>query len=144
MYNFFRENEEHKKHLYTDLACERGRACKNKLGMEFTKIHSPIGIWEHLKVIDEEAFDRTGIVTLTIPEGVTTIAYSAFHQCEKLEQVSLPSTIKVLGASAFQTCTSLKTVIFAGTEDQFFHYVSKETNTFARCHEEFKIVYTEN
>ena len=55
MYNFFRENEEHKKHLYTDLACERGRACKNKLGMEFTKIHSPIGIWEHLKVIDEEA-----------------------------------------------------------------------------------------
>ena len=55
MYNFFHENEEHKKHLYTDLAYERGHACKNKLGLEFIKTHAPIGTWEHLKVKDEDA-----------------------------------------------------------------------------------------
>ena len=60
MYNFPHDLEEHKKFLYTDLACERSRASANQGGLEFIKSNSPMGAWEHLKIKDEDAAKALG------------------------------------------------------------------------------------
>ena len=47
------------------------------------------------------AFSRSGLRTVTIPEGVTTIDYAAFYHCDDLSNVVLPSTVTRVGAKAF-------------------------------------------
>ena len=51
---------------------------------------------------------RTQIVYLKIPEGVTTIAASAFYETTSLKTVVLPSTLTSVGDYAFQGCTALE------------------------------------
>ena len=77
-----------------------------------------------LKSIGRSAFYGCGIVNLTIPEGVTQIAVSAFATNNNLETLSLPSTLTTLSwesnseSGAFQNCPKLKTVKFTeGTKD---------------------------
>lgn len=41
------------------------------------------------------------IGTVTIPEGVTTIAYAAFYHCDDLKNVVIPDTVTSVGAKAF-------------------------------------------
>ena len=49
-------------------------------------------------------------VDYIVPEGVETIGNSAFHQCEFLKSVTLPSSIVNLENSAFGWCHNLTTV----------------------------------
>ena len=97
-------------------------------------------IGSNVTFIEESAFNNTGIVTLTIPEGVGTIGLSAFQQCEKLQTVNLPLSLTRIYASAFQSCKVLKTVNYAGSEDDFF-LVSKEASSFKLCPEDMQFVY---
>ena len=64
------------------------------------------------KLIGESAFQ--GCVNLSgnlvIPESVETIKPWAFAYCEKIETVSLPSSLAELGQSAFNGCGGLFTV----------------------------------
>ncbi|MGN1421844.1 MAG: leucine-rich repeat protein [Oscillospiraceae bacterium] len=55
------------------------------------------------------------VTSYSIPNGVTTIAGSAFDQCTNLTSVSIPSSVSTIGSSAFQTCTSLKSVTIPGS-----------------------------
>lgn len=45
-----------------------------------------------------------------IPEGVTTIKLDAFGNCEKLEEIILPSTLKRLERGIFWNCSSLESI----------------------------------
>ena len=47
------------------------------------------------------AFSRSGLRTVTIPEGVTTIDYAAFYHCDDLNSVVIPDTVTRVGAKAF-------------------------------------------
>ncbi|MBQ7646339.1 MAG: leucine-rich repeat domain-containing protein, partial [Clostridia bacterium] len=52
---------------------------------------------------------------LTLPDKykdipVVSVAWSAFSKNDKLEEVTVPGTVRVLGVSAFAECTSLKKV----------------------------------
>jgi hypothetical protein len=47
---------------------------------------------------------------LTIPEGVTAIAKSAFSGCNQLTTIKLPHTLKTIDKGAFIGCHSLKYV----------------------------------
>ncbi|HWD21294.1 MAG TPA: leucine-rich repeat protein [Verrucomicrobiae bacterium] len=40
----------------------------------------------------------------TLPEGVTSIADSAFYDCESLSAISFPSSLTSIGDNAFQSC----------------------------------------
>ena len=51
------------------------------------------------------------IISIVIPEGVTTINAAAFAGCRYIDSVTLPSTISVIYGSAFFFCVELKTVI---------------------------------
>lgn len=57
-----------------------------------------------VKVIQGYAFFRTGFKRLVLPEGLTYIGGYAFHGCDHLRYVELPSSLKEIGKSAFSGC----------------------------------------
>lgn len=57
-----------------------------------------------VKVIQGYAFFRTGFKRLVLPEGLTYIGGYAFHGCEHLRYVELPSSLKEIAKSAFSGC----------------------------------------
>ena len=50
------------------------------------------------------------MTSVTIPDGVTSIAFGAFYACRKLESVTIPNSVTVIGNSAFAGCHVLNNV----------------------------------
>ena len=64
-----------------------------------------------LSVIDYSAFDRCrNLTSIIIPEGVTSIGRYAFSNCSSLTSVSLPSTLTSIVDDAFNSCYALAIV----------------------------------
>ena len=55
-------------------------------------------------------FAGSGLKSITIPDGVTTIGNYAFSNCAKLTEIVFNSEITTIGDNAFSYCTSLKRV----------------------------------
>lgn len=53
-------------------------------------------------------FVNSGLTTLTIEEGITSI--SNLGGCLRLKTVNLPSTLKEIGVNAFESCPSLESI----------------------------------
>ena len=49
----------------------------------------------------------SGLTSLTIPSGVTSIGYRAFSGCSGLTSLTIPSSVTEIGESAFQGCSGL-------------------------------------
>lgn len=47
---------------------------------------------------------------LILPEGVTTLGYAVFRDCESLTRVTLPEGLAEIGTYAFHNCTQLETI----------------------------------
>lgn len=61
--------------------------------------------------IPYEAFsDCTSLLSVTIPDDVTTIGECAFYNCENLKSITIPGGVTTVGDRAFQNCISLKEV----------------------------------
>ena len=60
--------------------------------------------------IGSEAFAYTGLTSVTIPEGVTSIEEGVFHGCSGLTSVTIPSSVTSIGSEAFAYCTGLTSV----------------------------------
>jgi len=68
-------------------------------------------------VIDDYTFyNCTGLTSVTIPDGVTTIGYSAFSGCRDLVDVTIPSSVTTIGGWGFRDCGNLKTVYYLGSK----------------------------
>lgn len=68
----------------------------------------PIEIY---KIVGRELVEYNGNdVSITIPEGVVSIADRAFIGCSSLLSVTFPSTLREIGAMAFCRCTNLQLV----------------------------------
>ena len=52
------------------------------------------------------------LTNVIIQDGVTSIEFSAFDGCKKLESVIVPNSVKTIGNDAFRGCVSLKTFAF--------------------------------
>ncbi|MCR4999036.1 MAG: leucine-rich repeat domain-containing protein [Lachnospiraceae bacterium] len=52
----------------------------------------------------------TGLQTVTIGTGITTIGSDIFYNCTSLNTVNFPSTLTTISANAFRGCTGLKTI----------------------------------
>lgn len=97
-------------------------------------------------------FSFTALTSVTVPEGVETIADGAFSSCEKLKSVKLPSSLtrientafawggleKItipanvtdIGEMAFYNCTALTKVVFK--PDMYMNSIGKQA--FCNCH----------
>ena len=60
--------------------------------------------------IGAEAFFDCSFTSVTIPDGVTIIKYSAFQNCTELTEVTFGNSITTIENTAFYYCTSLKQV----------------------------------
>lgn len=60
--------------------------------------------------IGEDAFYKSGITSMTIPNSVTSISENAFLDCHQLEFVTIGNSVKSIGESAFEYCSGLMSV----------------------------------
>ncbi len=61
--------------------------------------------------IGESAFaSNTSITSVTIPDGVETLAWFAFSGCIQLETVAIPSSVQSIGYGALENCHATLTV----------------------------------
>ena len=59
-------------------------------------------------VIGDHAFDGcSGLTSLTLPAGITSIGYEAFSWCSGLTSLTLPASITEIGDGAFSGCSGL-------------------------------------
>ena len=56
----------------------------------------------------DDAFDYSGLTSISIPSGVKTI--SGFAGCTELSEVELPNTAEIIAEDAFARCSSLKSI----------------------------------
>ena len=59
------------------------------------------------------AFAYSQLSSVSIPEGVTAIAASAFYGCPQLRSVNIPASVSTIGESAFYGCSRLQHVDLA-------------------------------
>ena len=60
-----------------------------------------IRIPKSVKTIGERCFAYCGFTSFTIPNGVTSINYSAFQSCLRLTNVTIPNSVTSINISAF-------------------------------------------
>ena len=56
----------------------------------------------------------TGLTSITIPDGVTSIGREAFTWCDKLTSVTIGNGVKSIGEYAFTGCSNLTSITFRG------------------------------
>ena len=75
-------------------------------------------------VISDRAFQNcVSLVSVTLPDRVTSIGTRSFYNCEQLLTVSLGSGIKTLPDYAFYNCLSLKTITTSKDLESIGNYV---------------------
>lgn len=65
---------------------------------------------KHLLEIEESAFEKSGILSIDIPDSVELIERYAFYDCKKLCRVKLPQMLKSIKYGTFYGCSSLKEI----------------------------------
>ncbi len=48
------------------------------------------------------------LVSITLPDGITSISSNAFYDCKSLTNLNIPDSITSIGSSTFEKCTSLQ------------------------------------
>ena len=69
-----------------------------------TSLTLPAGI---TSIGDDAFYGCSGLTSITIPNGVTQIDKNAFRDCTGLTSLTLPANIKRIGESAFENCSGL-------------------------------------
>ena len=69
--------------------------------------------------INGQMFSGTGLTSITIPEGITSIGQTAFNDCDQLTEVILPNTVTTVGKMAFANCAKLEKVVFGAAFNKF-------------------------
>ena len=70
-----------------------------------------VTIKEGVKTIADYAFyNCRSITNIEIPDSVENIGYGAFGYCEKIESITIPSSVKSIGERGFYECYALNEV----------------------------------
>ncbi|MCL2245048.1 MAG: leucine-rich repeat domain-containing protein, partial [Treponema sp.] len=74
-----------------------------------------------------EAIRNSSLISITIPEGVTSIGYNAFSGCNSLTSITIPSSVMSIGDYAFYGCSNLTSIIIPSSVTSIGNYA------FASC-----------
>lgn len=116
-----------------------------------------VTIGNNVTTIESYAFQKSGIQSVVIGNGVTSIDMDAFSSCKKLqkvemgenvesiaafafayspllEEITLPSSCKEVGLEAFKNCSGLKRVVIEDSmEPLYFETAMLDENIFYGC-----------
>jgi hypothetical protein len=59
-------------------------------------------------------YNCKNLVSVTLPDGFTSIGESAFEQCTSLASVIMPDSVTIIDVQAFMNCSGLTSVTFEG------------------------------
>jgi len=85
-----------------------GRSSKGVVSIQKTVRHN--GCNYTVKEIGDEAFYRSGLTSITIPNSVTSIGDKAFYNCSGLTSVTIGNSVKSIGSNAFNGCSGLTSI----------------------------------
>lgn len=71
-------------------------------------IEIPYGVTELFRTFD----DCNNLQTISLPGSLRLIGGSTFENCSSLEEIKLPESLETIGSWAFLGCNNLKTVVF--------------------------------
>ena len=57
---------------------------------------------------------KTTLTGITLPEGLVTIGPQAFYGCSGLTTINIPRTVSIIGRQVFEGCTNLATITCTG------------------------------
>lgn len=72
---------------------------------------------EGVSAIEKFAFARSGLQSVVIPDGVTSIGNGAFYHCDNLSDVTIPESVTVIEENAFAHTPWLENWMAEGEED---------------------------
>lgn len=72
---------------------------------------------ESVTAIEKFAFARSGLKSVVIPEGVTSIGYGAFYHCDALTEVTIPKSVTTIEENAFVHTPWLKNWLTRAEEE---------------------------
>lgn len=72
---------------------------------------------ENLEIIEDKAFQGTGLTTLSLPLSLQTIGDLSFFGCSNLESIVIPGNVQSVGSYAFWSCENLKEVFYPANLD---------------------------
>lgn len=73
--------------------------------------------------IDDSAFRlSTGLTSISIPTGITTIGEWCFTNCSKLTSVTIPNSVTTIGIRCFQNCTGLTSLTLSESLTEIPNY----------------------
>ena len=70
---------------------------------------------------------------VSIPDGVETIGNNAFYDCRKFTEITLPKSVKSVGSGAFWNCINLNKVKVLNPDCSISVYLSSNTMPFPKC-----------
>lgn len=89
--------------------------CENLQSVTFPNTLKTIGYW---------AFRETGLTSLSLPSGVTSIGELAFNQCNNLTTIDLSFSGDItIGDSAFSTCEKVESITLKGNITALSNYI---------------------
>lgn len=73
-----------------------------------------IAIGPNVQTIGSSAFAScSGLISLELPDALTSIGESAFSNCTSLTAINIPANVSTIGISAFSGCTALSSITFS-------------------------------
>ena len=69
----------------------------------------------------------TALTSITIPDSVTSFGSCAFQNCDSLTSVTIPDRVTAIPDSAFYSCDNLTSIKYRGTQEQW-NAISKESD----------------
>ena len=65
---------------------------------------------QSVEIISTRAFESTSLTSITLPNSLASIGFSAFSHCDSLTSITLPDMLTTISDYAFFSCNSLTSV----------------------------------
>ena len=64
-------------------------------------------------------YSRKNDMEVTMEEGITSIGINTFYECEGIEKINFPSTLKSIGERAFYSINSITEINYNGSQEMW-------------------------